>query len=46
VFADARLGLMDHFGIKQFLFVGYCFSGCFARKLMEWAADRVVRAVF
>jgi pimeloyl-ACP methyl ester carboxylesterase len=45
-FADDQLGLMDHFGIKQFLFIGNCISGCFARKLMERAPDRVVGAAF
>ena len=37
---------MDHLGIKQFLFIGYCIGGCFAGKLMERAPDRVVGAVF
>ena len=45
-FADDQLGLMDHLGIKQFLFIGYCIGGCFAGKLMERAPDRVVAAVF
>jgi pimeloyl-ACP methyl ester carboxylesterase len=45
-FADDQLGLMDHLGIKQFLFIGYCIGGCFAGKLMERAPDRVVGAVF
>jgi hypothetical protein len=36
-FADDQLGLMDHFGIKRFLFIGDCISGCFASKLMERA---------
>jgi pimeloyl-ACP methyl ester carboxylesterase len=44
-FADDQLGLMDHLGIKQFLFMGYCIGGCFALKLMEQAPDRVVAAV-
>src|ERR1700733_4426423 len=29
-------------GTRQFLFVGYCIGGCFARKLMERAPERVV----
>src|SRR5258707_8621763 len=29
-FADDQLGLKDHLGIKQFLFIGYCIGGCFA----------------
>jgi pimeloyl-ACP methyl ester carboxylesterase len=45
-FADDQLGLMDHLGIKQFLFIGYCIGGCFAGKLMERAPDRVVGAIF
>jgi len=45
-FADDQLGLMDHLGIKQFLFIGYCIGGCFAGKLMERAPDRVVASVF
>ena len=31
-FADDQLGLMDHLGIKQFLFMGYCIGGCFAHE--------------
>jgi len=45
-FADDQLGLMDHLGIKQFFFMGYCIGGCFAGKLMQRAPDRVVGAVF
>ena len=45
-FADDQLGLMDHLGIKRFLFIGYCIGGCFAGKLMQRATDRVVAAVF
>jgi pimeloyl-ACP methyl ester carboxylesterase len=44
-FADDQLGLMDHLGIKQFLFMGYCIGGCFAMKLMERAPERVVAGV-
>ena len=44
-FADDQLGLMDHLGIRQFLFMGYCIGGCFALKLMEQAPDRVVASV-
>lgn len=40
-FADDQLGLMDHLGIDQFLFMGYCIGGCFAMKLMERAPQRV-----
>ena len=36
---------MDHLGIKQFFFMGYCIGGCFAMKLMERAPERVVAGV-
>ena len=45
-FADDQLGLMDHLGINEFLFMGYCIGGCFAGKLLQRAPDRVVAAVF
>ena len=45
-FADDQLGLMDHLGIREFFYIGYCIGGCFAGKLMERAPDRVVAAVF
>jgi len=45
-FADDQLGLMDHLGIHEFFYMGYCIGGCFAGKLMERAPDRVVAAVF
>jgi pimeloyl-ACP methyl ester carboxylesterase len=35
-FADDQLGLMDHLGIRQFVFFGNCIGGSFALKLMEW----------
>ena len=44
-FADDQLGLMDHLGIRQFFFMGYCIGGCFALKLMERAPDRVAAGV-
>ena len=44
-FADDQLGLMDHLGIRQFCFMGYCIGGCFAMKLMEHAPDRLVAGV-
>jgi pimeloyl-ACP methyl ester carboxylesterase len=43
--ADDQLGLMDHLGIRQFFFMGYCIGGPFAMKLMERAPQRVVAAV-
>ncbi len=45
-FADDQLGLMDHLGIGEFAFMGYCIGGCFAGKLIERAPERVVAAVF
>lgn len=45
-FADDQLGLMDHLGIKEFAYMGYCIGGCFAGKLIERAPTRVVAAVF
>jgi len=44
-FADDQLGLMDHLGIRQFLFFGNCIGGSFALKLMQRAPERVVAAV-
>jgi len=44
-FADDQLGLMDHLGIRQFVFFGNCIGGSFALKLIERAPDRVVAAV-
>lgn len=44
-FADDQLSLMDHLGIQQFFYMGYCISGPFGYKLMERAPDRVVAAV-
>src|ERR1700693_408397 len=45
-FADDQLGLMDHLGIRQFFYMGYCIGGWFAGKLLQRAPDRVVAAVF
>jgi pimeloyl-ACP methyl ester carboxylesterase len=44
-FADDQLGVMDHLGIRQFLFFGNCIGGPFAMKLMERAPQRVVAAI-
>src|ERR1700692_1294613 len=41
-FADDQLGLMDHLGIREFLYMGYCIGGPFGLKLMERAPTRVV----
>ncbi|MCZ0952415.1 MAG: alpha/beta hydrolase, partial [Rhodospirillaceae bacterium] len=38
--------LMDHLGISEFLFMGYCIGGPFALKLMERAPERILAAVF
>ena len=45
-FADDQLGLMDHLGIREFFFMGYCIGGSFAGKLLQRAPERVVAAVF
>jgi pimeloyl-ACP methyl ester carboxylesterase len=37
---------MDHLGIREFFYMGYCIGGCFAGKLMQRAPARVVAAVF
>src|SRR5437762_5414130 len=42
---DDQLGLMDHLGIHEFFYMGYCIGGCFAGKLMQRAPNRVVAAV-
>jgi len=44
-FADDQLGLMDHLGIREFFFMGYCIGGPFALKLLERSPERVVAAV-
>ena len=44
-FADDQLGLMDHLGIQEFFFMGYCIGGPFALKLIERAPERVAAAV-
>lgn len=44
-FADDQLGVMDHLGIRQFLYFGNCIGGPFGLKLMERAPGRVVGAV-
>ncbi len=44
-FADDQLGLMDHLGIREFFFMGYCIGGPFALKLMERAPQRVMAGV-
>lgn len=44
-FADDQLGLMDHLGIGEFFFMGYCIGGPFAMKLIERAPERVLAAV-
>ena len=44
-FADDQLGLMDHLGIHQFFYMGYCIGGPFVLKLVERAPERVVAGV-
>jgi len=36
---------MDHLGIREFCFMGYCIGGPFALKLMQRAPERVVAGV-
>jgi pimeloyl-ACP methyl ester carboxylesterase len=40
-FADDQLSVMDHLGIREFFFMGFCIGGCFALKLMERAPARI-----
>ena len=44
-FADDQLGLMDHLGIDEFLFIGFCIGGPFAMTLIKKAPNRVRAAV-
>jgi pimeloyl-ACP methyl ester carboxylesterase len=44
-FAADQLGLMDHLGIREFFFMGYCIGGPFVLKMMEKAPDRVIAGV-
>ena len=43
--AADQLWLMDHLGVREFFFMGYCIGGPFALKLIERAPQRVVAAV-
>ena len=44
-FAADQLGLLDHLGIGEFFFMGYCIGGPFALKLMERAPERILAGV-
>ncbi len=44
-FATDQLGLIDHLGIQEFFFLGYCIGGPFVLKMMEKAPDRIVAGV-
>ena len=44
-FAEDQLGLLDHLGIRQFMFFGNCIGGSFALKLIERSPERVVASV-
>jgi pimeloyl-ACP methyl ester carboxylesterase len=44
-FAADQLGLMDHLGIQEFFFMGYCIGGPFVLKMMEKAPDRILAGV-
>src|ERR1700740_723331 len=45
-FGGEQLGVMDHLGIREFFYMGYCIGGCFAGKLLQRGPHRVVAAVF
>ena len=45
-FADDQLGLMDHLGIREFVYMGYCIGGCFAGTFLERAPERIAAAIF
>ena len=44
-FAIDQLRLMDHLGIQDFFFMGFCIGGPFVLKMMEMVPDRVVAGV-
>src|SRR4051794_41681332 len=44
-FADDQLGLMDHLGIREFFYMGYCIGGWFFGDAMSRVARRVGGAV-
>jgi pimeloyl-ACP methyl ester carboxylesterase len=44
-FAEDQLGVMDHLGIHEFMFLGCCIGGPFVLKLIERAPRRVVAGV-
>jgi pimeloyl-ACP methyl ester carboxylesterase len=44
-FATDQLGLMDHLGVREFFFMGYCIGGPFVLKMMEKAPDRLAAGV-
>lgn len=37
---------MDHLGVREFAYMGYCIGGCFAGTLLKRAPERVAAAVF
>ena len=44
-FATDQLGLMDHLGIREFMFMGCCIGGSFVMKMAQKAPDRMVAGV-
>ena len=44
-FADDQLGLMDHLGIREFFFMGFCIGGPFALRIIKNAPQRVLAGV-
>src|ERR1700675_3149087 len=46
-FAGDQLGLMDHLGIREFSYMGYCIGGFFGGKMLQRAPHRAgARGVF
>jgi pimeloyl-ACP methyl ester carboxylesterase len=44
-YTDDHLGLMDHFGISEFMVLGFCIGGPFIWNMVKRARGRVVAAV-
>jgi pimeloyl-ACP methyl ester carboxylesterase len=44
-FASDQLGLMDHLGIREFMFMGCCIGGSFVMKMAQKVPDRLVAGV-
>jgi len=44
-FADDQIGLMDHLGISEFLFIGFCIGGPFGLKIAQRIPGRMQAVV-